>query len=82
MIKIEDKKFYYVGLSINGEILYIVSMYNYYNENFVSRIYSINLKNVNNYKITNVLKINLYKYFLVLGSKNEINSLDSLIIFS
>ena len=45
MIKIEDKKFYYVGLSINGEILYIVSIYNYYNENFVSRIYSINLKN-------------------------------------
>ena len=82
MIKIEDKKFYYVGLSINGEILYIVSIYNYYNENFVSRIYSINLKNLYNYKITNVLKINLYKKFLVLGSKNEINYFPSLIIFS
>ena len=82
MLKIEDKKFYYVGLSINGEILYIVSIYNYYNENLVSRIYSINLKNIYSYKITNVLKINLYKNFLILGSKNEVNNYPSLIIFS
>ena len=82
MLKIEDKKFYYVGLSINGEILYIVSIYNYYNEKLVSRIYSINLKNIYSYKITNVLKINLYKNFLILGSKNEVNNYPSLIIFS
>ena len=82
MIKMEDKKFCYVGFSLNGEILYIVSIYNYYNENFASKVYSINLKNFYNFLILNIVKINLYKKFLVFGSKNEIIFLPSLIIFS
>ena len=63
MIKIQDKKFYYVGISLNKEILYIISIYNYYNENIVTRIYSINLKNLYNYKIS-LLSINLYSKFI------------------
>ena len=82
MIKIEDKKFYYVGFSISGDILYVITIYNYYNENFVLLIYSINVKSLNNYIFSNVLKINIYKNFLVLASKNEVNLLASLIIFS
>ena len=68
MIKIEDKKFYYVGLSVNGEILYIISIYNYYSENLVSRIYSININNLYSYKISFVLKINLNSFHLYLDN--------------
>ena len=82
MIKIEDKKFYYVGSSLNQEILYIISIYNYFNENFSIRIYSINIQNLNNYLLSTSIKVALYKNFLVLASKNEIYNYPSLIIFS
>ena len=81
MIKIEDKKFYFSGASLNQDILYIISIYNYYNENFVRRIYSINLKNLYNYTIS-LLSLNLYKNLLVLCSKNDVNDFPTLIIFS
>ena len=82
MIKIEDKKFYFVGISLNHEVLYIVSIYNFYNEKFVKRIYSINIKNLNNYYVLHSIKLGIYKNFLVLGSRNELNQYPSLIIFS
>ena len=82
MIKIEDKKFYYVGASFNQEILYIISIYNYYDDNFVKRIYSINIKYLNNYTLKNKIQLALYKNFLAIGSWDEINQHPSLIIFS
>ena len=82
MIKICDKKFYYLGLSSNQEILYIISIYNYYQENFSTRIYSINIQNLYNYTISSIIKVELYKNFLVFGSKNHINKFMYLIIFS
>ena len=59
-------------------------VFGYFNneEYRISIIYSINAKSLNNYLFSNILKINLYKNFLVLVSKNEVNSLASLIIFS
>ena len=81
MIKIENKKFYFVGVSPNKEVLYIISIYNYFNENLATRIYSINIKNLNNYQISREITINQYKNFFVLGSKND-NFYPSLNIFS
>ena len=84
MIKIEDKKLYFVGVSIDKNILYIIFIMNYYNENFIQRIYSINSKNLYNYQFSYSLKITLYKKFLVLGSSfsKELVSYSSLMIFS
>jgi len=86
MIKVEDKKFYFVGVSINKDILYIVSLYNYYEENFETKIYSINTQNLYNFIFSRVLKLTIYNNFLVLGAYNSIepqgNGYSSLIIFS
>ena len=85
MIKIEDKKFYFVGVSKDKKNLIIVSMSNYHEDNFAIRIYSINTKNLYDYLFDGKLRIILYKNFLTLGS-NYKNSTDytaytSLIIF-
>ena len=84
MIKIEDKKFYFVGVSVDNTILYIISIFNYYNENFIKRIYSIKTKNLNNYQIARSLQITIYKQFLVLSSTFDIkwDIFSSLIIFN
>ena len=86
MIKIEDKKFYFVGVSNNKDIFYIISLYNYYEENFEIKIYSINTQNLYNFIFSRVLKLTIYKNFLVLGAFNSIeskeNGYSSLIIFS
>ena len=81
MIKIENKKFYYLGLSLSKEILYIISIYNYYQENFSTRIYSINIQNLYNFTVSKVIKSTLYKDFLVFGAKNYNNEYISLISF-
>ena len=82
MIKIEDKKFYYLSLSLNQDILYITSIHNFYEENFSIRTYSINIQNLYNYTVFNVIKASLYKDFLVFGSKNANNKDIYLIFFS
>ena len=68
IIKIEDKKFYFIGSSINSDILYIISIFNYNEENFIQRVYSINVKNLYEIYIFAVIKVSLYKNFLALGS--------------
>ena len=86
MIKIEDKKFCFVGVSINKDIFYIISLYNYYEDNFEIKIYSINTQNLYNFIFSRVLKLTIYNNFLVLGAYNSIeskgNGYSSLIIFS
>ena len=82
MIKIEDKKFYFLGLSLSQEILYIVSIYNYYQEKFSIRIYSINFLKTYNFIISTKIRTGLYKNFFVLGAKNYNYCYISLIIFS
>ena len=84
LIKIEDYKFYFAGMSIQQDILYIISIYNYNSDKFATRIYSIDFKNLYNYVMINSLKLTIYKNFLVLGSKNNNTSTryPSLIIFS
>ena len=82
MIKIRDKNFYYVGISLTGDILYIISICNYYQDKFSTRIYSINIQNIYNQSCLNVIKIGLYKGFLTFGTKNNHTKYISLIIFS
>ena len=86
MIKIEDKKFIFVGTSKDKEMLIITLMLNYDEEKFSIRIYTINSKNLYNYIFSASIRLSLYKNFLAMAScyydKDEYSSYPSLIIFS
>ena len=71
LIKIEDKKFYFIGCSINRETYYIISIFNYNQENFIQRVYSINIRNLYEMYIFTIVKASIYKNFLALGSSLE-----------
>ena len=64
MIKIEDKKIYFAGVSYNQEKLIIVNIENYYEENFSIRVYTINTKNLYNYVFAGDIRISIYNNFL------------------
>ena len=82
--KINDKKFYYVSASTNKESLYITSINNYYEEQFMIRIYKIGVLHFYNYALSMSLRITNYNNFLSLGSgyNTEKGTCSSLIIFS
>ena len=87
MIKVEDKKFYFVGVSTENEILYIISIFNYNEENFSYRVYSINSQDLYKYRPRGSLRITIYNNFLVAGlsyfnTTSEWVSYPSLIIFN
>ena len=85
MIKIEDKKIFFVATSVDRDKLYIFSIFNYNNDKFVERIYSINTKDLYDYSFSLMIRIGLYKQFLVLGSnyKDPSNTdYSSLVFFS
>ena len=48
LTKVIDKKIYYTGTSVDKKILYIISILNYYGEKFMTRIYSLNIYNLQN----------------------------------
>ena len=48
LTKVIDKKIYYAGTSNDKKILYIISILNYYGEKFMTRIYSLNIYNLQN----------------------------------
>jgi hypothetical protein len=81
MIKIEDKKIYFVGVSYNQEILIIVNIEIYYEENFSIRIYTINTKNLYNYVFAGDIRISIYNNFLTIAS-NYLNFTNYLIYSS
>ena len=72
MIKIEDKKIFFVGISTENNILYIISIVNYQGEKFAKRIYSIKTKDLNDYCFSRTIRITMYKKFLVLGSSYRV----------
>ena len=86
MKKVNDKKLYFIGLSFDKDIIFIISLFNYYEENFINRVYSIKIRDLYNYYISQSISTSLYKNFLVLASSNynlTESILDSsLIIFS
>ena len=86
MIKVEDKKFYFVGVSLNKKILYIISLFNYNEESFSYRVYSINLEDLYNYRFSECLRLTIYNNFLAAGlshyNTSNWSSYPSLIIFN
>ena len=85
--KVSNKKLYYVGTSIDNKILYIISIFNYHEEKFMTRIYSVNMYNFhNNCNFYKEIGIDLYKYMLVMGSSflygSDQTLYSSIIIFS
>ena len=84
IIKINDQKFYYVTVSVNKALLYIVSINNYYEDQFMIRIYKINILDLYNYVFARSLRIANYNNFLSMASSYipEKDACSSLIIFS
>ena len=86
IVKVFDKKFYFVSVSLDKESLYIISIYNYYEKEFSQRIYKINIYNLNNYKFYNDIRITIYKNFLALASNFNLGEdgsvFSSVMIFS
>ena len=85
ILKVEDKKFYFAGVSINRDKIYIISFINYKDDKFVYKIFSID-KQIYNYDFAEYVKTEIYYNFLVLGSNYyEVpgaNRTSFLIIFS
>ena len=76
MIKVEDKKFIFAGISIDKDILYIISLFNYNEEKFKIRIYSINFEKLYNLSISNNINVGFYKNFLALAANYKKNDID------
>ena len=86
IIKIEDKRFIFVGILEDKSKLSIISTINYYLQNFIMRIYNLNIKDLYNFDLSGILKLSMYKNFLAIGA-NFYYNIDSsigsfLIIFS
>ena len=86
IIKIVDKKFYYVAISEDKQALYISTVFNYKDISYVRRVYEINTYNLYKYKFYGDIRITLYNNFLSVASnfflEDEVDERSSLIIFS
>ena len=60
IIKVFDKKIIFVTTSSDKKILYIISLYNYYENYFLK----INMYDLYNHKFYNNIRIEIYKKFL------------------
>ena len=86
MIKVEDKKFYFVGTYEDKAILVIISIFNYDEDYFSKRIYVLKIKAFYDFQVGPCLRLTLYKQFLTIGQSYlnetaEWHSFPSLIIF-
>ena len=87
IVKVSNKKIYYVGTSNDKKILYIISIFNYHEEKFMTRIYSVNMYNFhNNYNFYKEIGIVLYNDMLAMASSflygSDQTPYSSIIIFS
>ena len=85
MIKINDKKFYFVGVSAEKDIFIVLSIFNYDGEKLAKRIYSISSKNYFNYMLSGQINLSLYNNLLVMAATYFLpdwSSSSSLLIFS
>ena len=86
MIKVEDKKFYFVGTYGDKTILVIISIFNYNEDFFSKRIYILKIKAFYDFQVGPCLRLTLYKQFLTIGQSYlnetaEWHSFPSIIIF-
>ena len=83
IIKVEDKKIIFAAASLNQKELYITSIYNYDQDKIVYKIYKINSFAYIGYNFLNIIRLEIYNNFLVLGSNtNTTGPVSTLIIFS
>ena len=84
MIKVKDKKIFFVAVSLNKMELYIISIYNYAEDKLVQRIYKTNSFSLNEHYFYNTLRLEKYRNFLVFGSNcfKDYMTLSSFNIFS
>ena len=84
MIKVKDKKIFFVAVSLNKLELYIISIYMYAEEKLVQRIYKTNSFSLNEHYFYNTLRLENYRNFLVFGSNcfKDDMTLSSFNIFS
>ena len=77
MIKVEDKKFYFVHFSYNKDILFITSIFNYNEEKLAIKMYKILINKLYYYQVYDCLGLALYNNFLALASSHLKNPEDN-----
>ena len=85
IIKIFDKKIFFVAVSLDSTKLYVISIYNYDQQKIMERIYEINSFFFNGYYFYNVIRLQIFVNYLAFGSNgfsNEKESFTALTIFS
>ena len=84
IIKVYDKKIFFVAASFNQLELYIISIYNYDQEKIIYKIYKLNSFAYNGYMFYNTIRLQIFNNYLAFSSNGFKNgeSCSSLIIFS
>ena len=85
IIKVFDKKIYFVAVSLDKTKLYVISIYNYDQQKIMKRIYEINSFAFNEFYFYNTIRIQIYNNYLAFGSNGfstKGDSFSALIIFS
>ena len=67
MIKVEDKKFFFVGTTGDKTVLVIILLCNYKEEYFSKRLYSLKIKAFYDFQVGPCLRLTFYKQFLTMG---------------
>ena len=85
IIKLSDKKIYFVAVSLERTKLYIIYISNYDQNKIIQRIYEINIFIYNGYFFYNIIRLSIFNNYLAFGSNGFLGnkgSVISLIIFS
>ena len=85
IIKIFDKKIFFVAVSLDKLKLYVISIYNYDQQKITERIYEINSFLFNGYYFYNVIRLQIFVNYLAFASNgfsDKEESFTALTIFS
>ena len=85
IIKIFDKKIFFVAVSLDYQKLYVISIYNYDQQKIMERIYEINSFFFNGYYFYNVIRLQIFVNYLAFASNgfsDNGESFTALTIFS
>ena len=77
IIKIFDKKIFFVAVSLDSTKLYVISIYNYDQQKIMERIYEINSFFFNGYYFYNVIRLQIFVNYLAFGSNGFSNEKES-----
>ena len=84
IIKVKDKKLFFVAISLDKTKLYIVSIINYDQQKLMKRVYEVKSLLYDEYYFYNIMRIMNYKNYLAFGFNGfrKDQSFTALIIFS